>query len=145
MLACALVLCSTVAFAQSAPPPMVGDKPLVQVKPKAGAKDGTKAAAKDTAKENTKENAKDSAKDKPKGPPYGKSIATRLQSCQDIDDQTKERLTCYDEVLKPAPKPKPKPGAAKTVMECKFIKEEDERLTCYNGFVDSMPKMPKSS
>jgi hypothetical protein len=130
MLACALVLCSTVAFAQSAPPPMVGDKPLVQVKPKEGAK----AAAKDGAKE--------SAKDK-KGPPTGKSIATRLQSCQDIDDQTKERLMCYDEVLKPAPKPKP--GAAKTVMDCKFIKEEDERLTCYNGFVDSMPKMPKSS
>lgn len=130
MLACALVLCSAAAFAQSAPPPMVGDKPLVQVKPKEGAK----AAAKDGAKE--------SAKDK-KGPPTGKSVATRLQSCQEIDDQTKERLACYDEVLKPAPKPKP--GTAKTVMDCKFIKEEDERLTCYNGFVDSMPKMPKSS
>ncbi|HEY2884069.1 MAG TPA: hypothetical protein VGJ08_02505 [Rhizomicrobium sp.] len=126
MLACALVLCSTVAFAQTAPPP-TGDKPVVQVKPKEGAKPA----------------AKESAKDKPKGPPTGKSIATRLQSCQDIDDQTKERLNCYDEVLKPAPKPKP--GTAKTVMDCKFIKEEDERLTCYNGFVDSMPKMPKSS
>jgi len=138
-LACALVLCSTVVFAQSAPPPpMVGDKPLVQVKPKAGAKEGAKAAAKDSAKENTKESVKDK-----KGPPTGKSVATRLQSCQDIDDQTKERLNCYDEVLKPAPKPKQ--GTAKTVMDCKFIKEEDERLTCYNGFVDSMPKMPKSS
>ena len=133
MLACALVLCSTVAFAQSALPPMVGDKPLVQVKPK-----GAKAAAKDSAKESAKESAKDK-----KGPPYGKSVATRLQSCQDIDDQTKERLNCYDEVLKPAPKAKP--GAAKTVMDCKFLQEEDERLTCYNGFVDSMPKMPKSS
>jgi hypothetical protein len=138
MLACALVLCSTGALAQSAPPPMVGDKPLVQVKPKEGAKEGAKAAAKDSTKE--------SAKDK-KGPPTGKSVATRLQSCQDIDDLTKERLICYDTVLPPAPKPKPGPkaGAAKTVMDCKFIKEEDERLTCYNGFVDSMPKMPKSS
>jgi hypothetical protein len=126
MLACALVLCSAAVFAQSAPPPMVGDKPLVQVKPK----------------ESPKGAAKESVKDK-KGPPTGKSVATRLQSCQDIDDQTKERLNCYDEVLKPAPKPKP--GTAKTVMDCKFIKEEDERLTCYNGFVDSMPKMPKSS
>ncbi len=134
MLACALVLCSTVVFAQSAPPPIVGDKPLVQVKPRAGAKEGAKAAAKDSAKEGTKDK---------KGPPYGRSIATRLQSCQDIDDQTKERLNCYDEVLKPAPKPKP--AAAKSVMDCKFLKEEDERLTCYNGFVDSMPKMPKSS
>ena len=129
MLACAIVLCSTAAFAQSSPP-MVGDKPLVQVKPKGGAK----AAAKDGAKENVKDK---------KGPPIGKSVATRLQSCQEIDDQTKERLNCYDEVLKPAAKPKP--GAAKTVMDCKFIKEEDERLGCYNGFVDSMPKMPKSS
>jgi hypothetical protein len=130
MLACALVLCcSTSAFAQSAPPPTVGDKPLVQVKPKAdkaGAKGDTKTDSKGA-----------------KNLPAGKSIATRLQSCQDIDDQTKERLNCYDEVLKPAPKPKP--GAAKTVMDCKFIKEEDERLGCYNGFVDSMPKMPKSS
>ena len=138
MLACALVLCSTVALAQSAPPPMVGDKPLVQVKPKEGAKEGAKAAAKDSAKDGTKESAKDK-----KGPPTGKSVATRLQSCQDIDDLTKERLICYDTVLPPAPKPKP--GAAKTVMDCKFIKEEDERLTCYNSFVDSMPKMPKSS
>jgi len=127
-LACAIVLSSATAFAQSAPPPMVGDKPLVQVKPKEGAK----AAANDGAKEGVKDK---------KGPLTGKSIATRLQSCQDIDDQTKERLNCYDEVLKPAPKPKP--GTAKTVMECKFVKEEDERLGCYNGFVDSMPKLPK--
>jgi hypothetical protein len=123
MLACALVLCSTAAFAQSASPPMVGDKPLVQVKPKAVK----------SAKESTKEK-------KPPGKPQ--SIATRLQSCQDIDDQTKERLNCYDAVLPPAPKPKA--AAAKTVMDCKFVKEEDERLGCYNGFVDSMPKLPKS-
>jgi hypothetical protein len=69
------------------------------------------------------------------------SIAVRLQSCQDIEDGTKGRLDCYDEVLKPAPKPKT--AAAKTVMECKFVKEEDERLSCYNGFVDMMPKLPK--
>src|SRR5260370_1397763 len=64
------------------------------------------------------------------------SIAVRLQACQDIEDGTKGRLDCYDEVIKPAPKPKA--AAAKTVMECKFTKEEDERLACYNGFVDSM-------
>jgi hypothetical protein len=69
------------------------------------------------------------------------SVAVRLQSCQDIEDGTKGRLDCYDEVLKPAPKAKA--AAAKTVMECKFVKEEDERLACYNGFVDMMPKLPK--
>ena len=122
MLACALVLCSTAALAQSAPPPMVGDKPLVQVKPKQG--------------------AKHAAKEKPKASGKPQSVAVRLQACQDIDDMTKERLNCYDAVLPPVPKPKA--AAAKTVMECKFVKEEDERLTCYNGFVDSIPKLPKS-
>ena len=130
MLACAMILCSAAALAQSSSPPMVGDRPLVQVKPK-------------ESKAGAKTDAKPDAKGAKSAVPYGKSIATRLQSCQEIDDQTKERLMCYDEVLKPAPKPKP--GAAKTVMDCKYLKEEDERLTCYNGFVDSMPKMPKSS
>ena len=93
---------------------MVGDKPLVQVKPRA-------AAAKP------------------------QSMAVRLQSCLDLDDGTKERLNCYDAVLPPAPKPATaKPAAAKAVTDCKFTKEEDERLSCYNGFVESMPKLPKS-
>ena len=77
------------------------------------------------------------------GAPKAKgSIAVRLQACQDIEDGTKGRLDCYDEVIKPAPKEKA--AAAKTVMECKYTKEEDERLACYNGFVDMMPKLPKS-
>ena len=69
-------------------------------------------------------------------------MAVRLQACLDIDDGTKERLNCYDEVIKP--EPKEKAPAAKRVVECKFTKEEDERLACYNGFVESMPKLPKS-
>jgi hypothetical protein len=68
--------------------------------------------------------------------------AVRLQECLDIEDGTKERLNCYDAVIPPAPKPKA--GAAKGVMDCKFTKEEDERLTCYNGFVESIPKLPRS-
>jgi hypothetical protein len=115
MLAFALVICSATAFAQSSAP----------------SKDPAAAAPPKAAKE-TK--AKTSSA---KG-----SVAVRLQACQDIEDGTKGRLDCYDEVIKPAPKPKT--AAAKTVMECKFVKEEDERLTCYNGFVDSMPKLPKS-
>src|SRR5262245_26806582 len=116
-LAFVAVLYSAAALAQSGPPPMVGDKPLVQVKPRAA------AAAKP------------------------QSMAVRLQSCLDLDDGTKERLNCYDAVLPPAPKPKAataKAAAAKAVTECKFTKEEDERLACYNGFVESMPKLPKS-
>src|SRR5512147_1628475 len=115
MLALAAVVYSAAALAQSSAPP-----PADVQKPAAAAK------AQKTA---------------PKGSAKG-SIAVRLQACQDIEDGTKGRLDCYDEVIKPAPKPKA--AAAKTVMDCKFTKEEDERLACYNGFVDSMPKLPKS-
>jgi hypothetical protein len=100
------VLCSAAAFAQ-ANPPMVGGKPLTQVKPHGG-----------TAQ-----------------PP---SIAGKLQLCLDIDDGTKGRLDCYDAVI--SPKPKAKPAVAKGVMDCRYIKEEDERLACFNGFAEMIPK-----
>ena len=121
-LALALVLGCGAAFAQDKPPPTVGGKSLVQVKPK-----GT--APKTTA-------PKEAA---PKGKP--KSIAARLQACLEIDDETKERLTCYDGVF--PPKPKPKPAAAKGVNDCAAFKEEDERLKCFNGFADKIPKLPQ--
>jgi hypothetical protein len=113
MLAFVAALYSTAVFAQASSTPAAADKPPA-------------------AEKSTKEA-------KAKAPSAKGSIAVRLQSCQDIEDGTKGRLDCYDEVLKPAPKT----AAAKTVMECKFVKEEDERLACYNGFVDSMPKLPK--
>ena len=40
-------------------------------------------------------------------------------------------------------RPKPKAPAAKGVNDCRFLKEEDERLTCYNGFADKIPKLPR--
>src|SRR6516164_2184123 len=80
--------------------------------------------------------AKPPAHSKSKMPEKKQPTAVRLQECLDIDDGTKERLNCYDAVIPPAPKPKA--GAAKGVMDCKFTKEEDERLTCYNGFVESI-------
>ena len=111
----AAALFCTSALAQNAP--MVGDRPLVQVKPK-GAK--TAAAA----------------------PAKPQSAAVKLQACLEIDDGTKERLNCYDAVIPPAAKPKAM--KAKTVADCKFTKEEDERLACFNGFVENMPKLPKT-
>ncbi len=126
ILALVTVLYSAAAFAQTEKPPMVGDKPLVQIKPKTA----KTAAAKGTAAKGT------AAKGKPE------STAVRLQACLDIDDGTKERLNCYDAVIPPALKPKA--GKAKAVADCKFTKEEDERLACFNGFVESMPKLPKS-
>jgi hypothetical protein len=124
ILALVLVLYSGAAMAQStapaaapatAPaagaPPTVGGKPLVQVKPRAAAPDAN---------------------------PKHLSIAKRLQACLDIEDGTKGRLDCYDVVF--PPKPNPKAPAAKGVADCRFKKEEDERLTCYNGFAESIPK-----
>jgi hypothetical protein len=108
MLIAVAVLCSTAAMAQDASAPKVGDKPLVQVKPK------PKAAGKPS------------------------SVAAGVQACLDVEDGTKARLDCYDAVVKPSPKPKP--PAAKGVLDCRFIKEEDERLTCFNGFAESIPK-----
>ena len=61
-----------------------------------------------------------------------------LRTCLDIEDQTKERLDCYDNKIKPAPKQVSAP--AKTVQDCRFLKEEDERLNCFNRLVNPPPK-----
>ena len=61
-----------------------------------------------------------------------------LRTCLDVEDQSKERLNCYDEKIEPAPKPVSTP--AKTVQDCRFVKEEDERLNCFNRFVNPPPK-----
>jgi hypothetical protein len=67
-----------------------------------------------------------------------KSIAERLQACLKTDDGTKSRLDCFDAVLRP--QPKPNPAAPKKVMDCRFTKEEDERLACFNAFTEQIPK-----
>jgi hypothetical protein len=110
ILALVLMFCSAAAMAQGSPP-TVGDKPLVQIKP---------------------------AQAKPAAAPKNQSIAKRLQACLEIDDETKGRLDCYDAVI--PPKPNPKAPAAKGVADCRFTKEEDARLTCFNGFAESIPK-----
>jgi hypothetical protein len=124
LLALVLVVYSAAALAQAtapaaAPPanspPTVGGKPLVQVKPHtAAAKPG--AAAK----------------------PKQQSIAEKLKACLEIEDGTKGRLDCYDAVF--PPKPNPKAPAAKAVADCRLTKEEDDRLTCFNGFAEKIPK-----
>ena len=116
ILALVLVFSSAAAMAQSAPP-TVGGKPLVQVKPKAAAAKPSGTAAKP------------------------QSIAAKLQACLEIDDATKERLNCYDGIF--TPKPNPKAPAAKAVTDCRFQKEEDDRLTCFNGFAEKIPKLPQ--
>ena len=117
LFALVLVLYSATAFAQTSPP-TVGGKPLVQVKPRGEA-----------------------SKPKPKPEAKPTSIAGKLQACLEIDDETKGRLDCYDAIF--PPKPNPKAPAAKGVADCRFTKEEDERLTCFNGFAERIPQLPK--
>src|ERR1035441_5446608 len=64
-----------------------------------------------------------------------------LRTCIEIEDQSKERLDCYDEKI--APESKQVSAPAKTVQDCRFVKEEDERLTCFNRFVN--PPLKKNT
>ena len=140
------VLYSAAAIAQTSdpakPPPTVGGKPLVQVKPKAAKKDAAPAdaAATDPAASDAPAK-KGSAKSAKSSPGQPKSMAQKLQACLDIDDGTKDRLNCYDAVIKPKPNPKAK-GPAKSVTECAAFKDEEERIGCFNGFVEKLPKLP---
>jgi hypothetical protein len=110
LLALIVVFFATAALAQQddAPPPAPAAKPPAHAK---------KAAA-------------------PKGP--SKSLAEKLLACLEIDDETKDRLDCFDAVI--PPKPKPKTAPANGVMDCRFVKEQDERLKCFNGFAEKIPK-----
>jgi hypothetical protein len=67
----------------------------------------------------------------------------KLRSCLTIDNGTKERLDCYDGII--PPDPKPKPPVAKKVADCKFLKEEDERLGCFDRFVAQPAASPKAA
>lgn len=74
---------------------------------------------------------------------YSSSVAAQvsipvLKGCLEIEDESKERLNCYD--AKIAPEPKAVTSAAKSVRDCRFLKEEDERLRCFNRFVNASPK-----
>ena len=131
ILVIAAVLYSAAAIAQTSEPPKVGDKPLVQVKPKA-------TKSKDAQPEDAAKDASKSAKAAPGKP---KSMAQKLQACLEIDDGTKDRLNCYDAVIPPKPNPKAK-APAKSVTECNAFKDEEERLTCFNDFVEKLPKLP---
>ena len=82
---------------------------------------------------------KPAAHAKSRGAP--KSVAEKLLACLEIDDATKDRLDCYDAIV--TPKPKPKSAPANGVMDCRYVKEEDERLACFNGFAEKIPKFSR--
>ena len=71
-------------------------------------------------------------------PTFAIAQVQTLRTCLEMEDQSKERLNCYDEKIKPAPKQVSAP--AKKVNDCRFLKEEDERLNCFNRFVEASSK-----
>jgi hypothetical protein len=74
-----------------------------------------------------------------------RSLHDRLRSCLELKDMTKERLDCYDALLPPQPKPMPLP--AKVVTDCRFSKDENERVICFNQFAEkpAKPATPKAT
>ena len=71
-------------------------------------------------------------------PTFAIAQVQTLRTCLEMEDQSKERLNCYDEKIKPAPKQVSAP--VKKVNDCRFLKEQDERLNCFNRFVDASSK-----
>jgi hypothetical protein len=67
----------------------------------------------------------------------------RSKLCLSIEDGYKERLDCYDGIF--APEPKPKPPVAKLPADCRFLKEQDERLACFNRFLAPPKVGPKAT
>lgn len=57
------------------------------------------------------------------------SVTERLRSCLAIEDMTKARLDCYDAIVPPV------------IEDCRLIKQEDLRLTCFNRFLE-LPVKP---
>ena len=79
------------------------------------------------------------------GTAEAQSSLKKLRRCLEFKDMTMPRLICYDAIL--PPRTKPKPGPAEVVNDCRFLKEDDERLICFNRFVENpaKPVAPENS
>src|SRR5205823_2916739 len=56
-----------------------------------------------------------------------------FRACLAMEDMTKERLDCFDAIVRPDPKPITERPSA--IADCRFYKDEDERLRCFNSFL----------
>jgi len=67
------------------------------------------------------------------------SVAEKAQKCLKIDDdETNDRLRCYDAAVKPQPNRNPPP--VKGIRDCRHIVDVTERLNCFDGFAAQIPK-----
>jgi hypothetical protein len=73
---------------------------------------------------------------------FAQTPAQKMKDCLAVDDMTKERLDCFDAIVAPSPDAAKAKKKAASASDCRFLKEEDERLTCFNKFTDVKPKKP---
>jgi hypothetical protein len=65
------------------------------------------------------------------------SINNGLIACLRIPDGTKGRLGCFDAVIAPLSKTSP---TSRDVASCRYYTEQDQRLSCFNDFAESIPR-----
>jgi hypothetical protein len=99
------------ALAQTTPP-VAAQKPATSMKPKAAPAE--------------------------EGAPQGVSIAEKAQKCLKILEDPQRRLDCYDAAVRPQPNPKAPP--ANGIRDCRFIVDINDRLGCFDGFAQQIPK-----
>jgi hypothetical protein len=61
---------------------------------------------------------------------FAQSVTERLRGCLAIEDMTKARLDCYDAIVPPA------------IEDCRLVKQEELRMTCFNRFLELLPVKP---
>ncbi|HVT54984.1 MAG TPA: hypothetical protein VHD34_02890 [Xanthobacteraceae bacterium] len=66
----------------------------------------------------------------------------KMKDCLLEDDMVKERLDCFDAIIKPEPDAVKAKKKARSARDCRYLKEEDERLICFNKFTEAKAKAP---
>lgn len=70
--------------------------------------------------------------------PKGVSIAEKAQKCLKVPVDPQARLDCYDAAVKPELNPNPPP--VKGIRDCRHLVDKNDRLGCFDGFAEQIPK-----
>jgi len=69
--------------------------------------------------------------------------SSAFAACLNIDDMTKERLDCFDKLIRPEVIQVLQPVTPKKIEDCRFLREQDARLRCFDRFVEAPAMGPK--
>jgi hypothetical protein len=78
-------------------------------------------------------------------PAFAQAPTEALTKCLLIDDMTKDRLDCFDAIIRPEALQTLQQPAPRSIYDCRYLKEQDARLKCFNRFVvpAGAPAAPK--